>query len=62
MLEYTKCLADSLKLFYVRYEDHLKICDAHENYSQRSKVVNGSSPSYTEVKRKSFFSLIVAVC
>ena len=59
MLEYTKCLADSLKLFYVRYEDHLKVCDVHEKYTQRSKGTRGSIPSNTEVKKMYFLLLIV---
>lgn len=33
MQEYTKCLVDSLKLFFKKFENHLKDCVAYDNQS-----------------------------
>lgn len=38
MSEYTKCLADSLKLFYVRLEEHTKLCQVHEDQAIKNKT------------------------
>ena len=38
MTEYTKCIADSLKLFYQRLDDHLKECEALDIQSNKNKI------------------------
>jgi hypothetical protein len=38
MQEYTKCLVDSLKLFFKKFENHLKECVAYDNQSLKDVI------------------------
>jgi hypothetical protein len=49
MSEYTKCLADSLKLFYGRLEEHSKLIQVHEDQANKSKSNKKNVKTYLEV-------------
>ena len=49
MLEYTKCISDSLKIFNKRVVEHLKVCEVHEDLAQKLRASKRNSRTNLEV-------------
>jgi hypothetical protein len=50
MLEYTKCIADSLKSFNKRVVEHIKVCEVHEDIEQKQRANKRNSRTNLEVE------------
>lgn len=50
MLEYTKCLADSLTIFNRRVVEHTKVCEVHEDIAQKQRANKRNSRTSLEVR------------
>lgn len=49
MLEYTKCISDSLQIFNKRVVEHLKVCEVHEDMAQKQIANKRNSRMNLEV-------------